>query len=149
MGIARTAPGAARLPDGRVLIAGGYDGSDELASAEIFDPQTNSFSSAGVGSMAQKRSDLIAAPLPDGRVLVAGGFADGQALNSAEVFDPQTNSFGSAGIGSLGAARGDASGVALQDGRVLVAGGYGTDFLQTAEIYSATNTFASRSAARP
>ena len=38
---------AAALPDGRVLVAGGYNGSSTtLDTAEIFDPKTNSFSSA-------------------------------------------------------------------------------------------------------
>jgi hypothetical protein len=144
MGTPRTAAAGARLPDGRVVIAGGYNG-DELATAEIFDPQTNTFSSAGVGSLGQKRSDLTAEPLPDGRVLFTGGFADSEALASSEVFDPQTNTFSTAGIGSLAVARGDQSGAPLPDGRVLIAGGFGNgdgpDFLQSAEVYSATNTF--------
>ncbi len=33
----------ARLGDGRVLIAGGYNGLDDEQSSETFDPKTNSF----------------------------------------------------------------------------------------------------------
>ncbi|MGA9373369.1 MAG: kelch repeat-containing protein, partial [Solirubrobacterales bacterium] len=66
---------AAPLPDGRVLVAGGFDGSSYLSSAEIFDPVTGSFSSAGVGSMTVPREGAAAAPLPDGRVLIAGGYS--------------------------------------------------------------------------
>src|SRR4029077_12504650 len=88
-GTARQAPAAARLPDGRVLVSGGV--FDEglggyLASAEVFDPASNSFSSAGIGAMGTARTAAAAARLPDGRVLVAGGF-DGQTrFSSAEIF---------------------------------------------------------------
>ncbi len=44
-----------------------------LSSAEVFDPATDSFSSAGIGSMSRPRASAAAAPLPDG-VLVAGGY---------------------------------------------------------------------------
>ena len=53
------------LADGRVLVVGG------LASAEAYDPSTDSWSPAG--GMARARGDYAAVLLPDGRVLVAGG----------------------------------------------------------------------------
>jgi Kelch motif len=82
---------AAPLPDGRVLVVGGYDGSGpsgSQASGEVFDPATNSFSSAGIGSMATARIDAAAAPLGDGRVLVVGGRNYGitQIFATAEIF---------------------------------------------------------------
>jgi hypothetical protein len=149
MGTARYAAVAAPLKDGRVLVAGGYydDGGGDhyLASAEIFDPAINSFSSAGIGPMGTPRRGAIAAPLPDGRVLVAGGsYNDGvdHELASAEVFNPATNSFSSAGIGAMSTARTGAVAAPLPDGRVLVAGGYdGSTRFSSAEIFAATNTF--------
>jgi Kelch motif len=148
---------AAPLPDGRVLVAGGSItftfGPDPfaqvdlfLSSAEVFDPATNSFSSAGIGSMSIPRERAVAAPLPDGRVLVAGGLTgppdQRSQLSSAEVFDPATNSFSSAGIGSLSTPRDGAVAAPLPDGRVLVAGGYGRDSdLSSAEIFAAANGF--------
>ena len=45
MGTHRTGAVAAPLPDGRVLIAGGYDGSTRFSSAEIF-AATNAFTFA-------------------------------------------------------------------------------------------------------
>jgi hypothetical protein len=94
MSTARHGAVAAALPDGRVLVAGGNDGSINpfiFSSAEVFDPATNSFSSAGIGSMGVARSTPVAAPLPDGRVLVAGGY-NSDALSSAEIF-AASNSF--------------------------------------------------------
>ena len=117
----RSSAVASPLPDGKVLIAGGYNGSNYLATAEIFDPATNTFSAAGVGSMSTPRFDSAAAPLPDGRVLVAGGFNGTTDLASAEVFDPKTKTFSSTGIGPLSTARTGAAAAALKDGRVLVA----------------------------
>jgi hypothetical protein len=95
MGAPRYAAVAAPLPDGRVLVAGGYydDGGDHyLASAEVFNPATNAFSSAGIGAMGTARTGAVAAPLPDGRVLVAGGFDGSTRFSSAEIF-AATNSF--------------------------------------------------------
>jgi hypothetical protein len=89
MGTARQAPAAAPLPDRRVLVIGGvFDESlgGYLASAEVFDPATNSFSSAGIGAMGTARTGAVAAPLPDGRVLVAGGFDGSTRFSSAEIF---------------------------------------------------------------
>ena len=121
---ARAFAAAAPLQDGRVLIAGGKDaGGVAVATAEIYDPQTNS--STPVGAMGTPRSDAVAAPLPDGRVLVAGGITGSfdPIVASAEIFDPGTNTFSAAGIGPMQAPRAGAAASRLPDGRVLVAGG--------------------------
>jgi hypothetical protein len=150
MSVPRRGAVAAPLPDGRVLVAGGCCTAwpyDPLSSAEVFDPATNTFSSAGIGSMTTRREGAVAAPLPDGRVLVAGGFYynSTSALSSAEVFDPATNTFSSAGIGSMSIWRAKAAAARLPDARVLVVGGAsGTsdNKLSSAEVFDpATDTF--------
>jgi Kelch motif len=75
-----------------VLIVGGGAGSSALSSAEVFNPRTNTFSSAGIGAMGSARYAPAAAPLPDGRVLVAGGYNGSSFISSAEVF-AATNAF--------------------------------------------------------
>ncbi len=148
MGTARYAAVAAPLQDGRVLVAGGYyddsGGDHYLASAEVFNPATNSFSSAGVGPMGTLRRGAVAAPLPDGRVLVAGGsYNDGvdHDLASAEVFNPATDDF--TPVGAMGTPRVRAAAAPLPGGRVLVAGGNdGATRLSSAEVFNpATNAF--------
>jgi hypothetical protein len=142
---------AAPLPDGRVLVAGGCCGPSPdpyRSSAEIFDPATNTFSSAGVGPMTRGREEAVAAPLPDGRVLVAGGNTNPYDPSSAEVFDPATGTFSSAGIGSMSTGRPGAAAAPLPDGRILVAGGVHDElypcYLSSAEVFDpATNTFSS------
>ncbi len=82
MGTARYVHTATRLPDGRVLVAGGYNGS-YLASAEIYDPDSATWTPTG--SMATFREYQTATRLPDGRVLVAGGY-NGSEIAKAELF---------------------------------------------------------------
>ena len=54
---------AVKLADGRVLIAGGYDNSGALATAEIYDPATGTFSATG--NLPEARGDHALAPLAD------------------------------------------------------------------------------------
>ena len=145
MGIARVRAAAAPLPDGRVLVAGGNDGTTRLSSAEVFNPATNAFTP--VGDMGTDLARAGAAPLPGGRVLLAGG-TSGAPLSSALVFDPATNSFSSAGIGAMGTARQAPAAAPLPDGRVLVSGGVYVEgpggYLASAEVFDpATNSFSS------
>ncbi|MBP1705894.1 MAG: Branched-chain amino acid transporter, amino acid-binding protein, partial [Chloroflexi bacterium] len=84
---------ATLLPDGRVLITGGFDPeAGYLASAEIYDPANGTF--VGTGPLTAGRYGHTATLLPDGRVLVAGGFDRGAGyLASAEIFDPVSGTF--------------------------------------------------------
>ena len=153
LGTARGFHTATRLADGRVLIAGGDvaawdDNGPFLASAEIYDPASGTFSPAG--PLAEGRSHHAATLLPDGRVLVAGGVANGgsTSLASAELFDPATGTFSPTGAMTDGRVYHTAT--VLSDGRVLVTGGcpfgrvYANNpqFLKSAELYDpATGTF--------
>jgi Galactose oxidase, central domain len=94
MGTARASGSATLLSDGRVLLAGGYpgEGMAPTASAEVYDPVTDSFSP--VAELATGRADHSATLTPDGRVLLAGGFdASGRALDTTEYFDPLAGRF--------------------------------------------------------
>ncbi|MEX0977444.1 MAG: kelch repeat-containing protein [Pirellulales bacterium] len=75
------------LPDGQVLVAGGWSSSGlELKSAELFDPGTETWRQAAPMTVA--RRNHRAALLQNGDVLVIGGsnFLGGQYLNSCEIF---------------------------------------------------------------
>jgi hypothetical protein len=113
---------ATLLQDGRVLIAGGYgEGTATLATAEVFDPATNSF--ASTGSLLAARADHVAVLLQNGKVLVAGGLGPGwDFLSSAELYDPATGRFSP--TGSMTVARESHVAVRLLDGRALIVGGH-------------------------
>jgi len=91
----RTSTSAATLPDGRVLIVGGVEGGESLATTEFFDPATSEFTLEGAPTMLTDRYQAGVVPIEGGRVLVAGGaFNDNYhqiARGSAEIFisDPE------------------------------------------------------------
>src|SRR5438874_643195 len=86
LGAARNEHTATLLPSGKVLVAGGFNGS-YLTSAELYDPSTGSWSATG--SLGTAREFHTATLLPNGKVLVAGGY-NGSFPTSAELYDPST-----------------------------------------------------------
>ena len=72
MSTARVKATATTMLDGHVLVVGGNDGTNDLASAEIFDAASGSF--FATGAMQTARSGHVAVLLPDNnQVLIAGG----------------------------------------------------------------------------
>ena len=105
---------------GKVLIAGGGDPTSPTDTAEVFDPQTGSFSP--VGAMTTRRTLHVAALLSNGDVLIAGGqSAETSFPITAELFDPGKAAFLATGPMSNVHVGGTAT--VLENGRVLVAGG--------------------------
>ncbi len=138
----RMAHTATALPNGRILIAGGFTTeADAAQSAELFDPLRDRF--LALPRMGTVRHSHTATLLPDGKVLISGGFAAGSTtVASAELFDPITNTFSPTGM--LGEPRAGHVAVLLGTGKVLIAGGVGPDwtFLSSAELYDpATGRF--------
>jgi hypothetical protein len=140
------------LSSGKVLLAGGwssYSPITSLASAELFDPSTNTFTS--VGSMSIPRNRHKSALLSDGKVLIFGGSEHQFSVSSVEAFDPVSESF--VGAGNLNAMRTSPTVTLLLNGNVLIVGGLyaypGPDapeftVLDSAESYtpaSQTSTF--------
>jgi hypothetical protein len=139
---ARSFHTASVLPNGKVLIAGGArstglsDPRSILASAELYDPGTGTFSAAG--DMTTSRKGHTATLLPDGRVLIAGG-----GIPAAELYDPTTGTF--TATGEMIAARSGHTAILLSNDKILIVGGYGSagyPNVAPAELYDpATGTF--------
>jgi hypothetical protein len=109
---------AALLPDGRVLVTGGRSGFGEptLASAEIFDPVTGTWTETT--PMRFPREGHRAVPLLDGRILVVGGEGPGDA--APELYDPVSATW--TATGPLQVPRFSPTVTRLADGRVLAMG---------------------------
>jgi len=105
---------------GKVLIAGGGENRAPSNTAEVYNPQTGTFTPAG--PMSTPRMLQAAVLLTNGRVLVAGGqSSETDFLTSAELFNPATASFSP--TGKMINLQIGASATTLDNGIVLIAGG--------------------------
>lgn len=137
---ARYSHTATLLPDGRVLAVGGFDDTNAVAAAELYDPATKAWSPAG--AMATARYLHAATLLPNGKVLVSGGISVSTAVPTNELYDPVTNTWSAAA--PMIAPRFSHTATLLNNGKVLVSGGLNVSTaIATAELYDpATNTWA-------
>jgi N-acetylneuraminic acid mutarotase len=92
-----------------------------MASAELFDPATGTWSETGPMTFA--RTGAAAVTLADGRVLVVGSSpdeverVDGRVYDTAEIYDPRTGRFTMAGtLPDIDRAAIEGDGVILPDG---------------------------------
>ena len=131
---------ATLLPNGKVLVAGGYAGllgdpAPALQSAEVYHP-AGGWSPAG--NMGTARGGHTATLLPDGTVLVVGGNTgevDLSVLATAELYLPGS---GWIPTGSMETPRNRHTTTLLPNGKVLVTGGFSAPFSEavaSAELY--------------
>ena len=129
----------ARLPDGRILIAGGcgitlpHCGGPSITICEIYDPATNTLSQTG--SLRQGSGAHALVTLPTGRVLLAGGTSANllTVLGRAELYDPTDGTWTT--TSPLSEARVDAAAALLPDGRALVGGGRAATPIGSVELF--------------
>jgi hypothetical protein len=138
MHMARASHTSTLLPNGQVLIAGGFAGSggesNPYATAELFDVSSGTFQPAG--NMCIGRSGHTATLLKNGKVLIVGGWTGHyDHRGSAEIYDPASGAF--TPTGSMAIERAGNTATLLPDGRVLVAGGVDRqeNAMASAEIY--------------
>ena len=120
------------LSNGKVLIAGGYDNSTYLNSAEIYDPATGM--TTRTKNMKAARMNHSATLLVNGKVLLIGGRDGKSTVSSAEIFDPNKGTFTALPdvfVGRLGHLA-----TLLPNGKVLIAGGSNDNaYVSTAAIF--------------
>ncbi|MDC8016240.1 kelch repeat-containing protein [Tahibacter soli] len=140
LAVARRYHSATLMPSGKVLVVGGYNGTNMLNTAVLYDPANNTWS--GAGTMGKSRSLHTATLLASGKVLIVGGTEDGGGMpNTAEVYDPATNGWTPAG--TITTVRFHHVAGLLGSGKVLIAGGdNGPSAFDSVEIYDpATNAW--------
>jgi len=139
--VPRESASAIRLADGRVLLAGGYNGGGSACTdtdpvdTEIYDPATGQWSSAGNLPHGWLGGAMVL--LPDHRVLMADGWQHGSGtFAEAVIFNPATSRWSQVARPVL--PRSGAAATLLPDGNVLVSQGG----QRQSEIYDpATNTW--------
>ena len=143
MATGRSSHTATLLRGGKIVIVGGMQPARVLSDAELYDPTTQAWTSAG--SLSMPRTGHTATLLPNGKVLVAGGTVSvarpdrPASLTGAELYDPRTNSWSPAA--TMHVARAFHTATLLLDGKVLITGGVTTpetgasQLLASAEIY--------------
>jgi N-acetylneuraminic acid mutarotase len=119
-------------------VLGGNELSGSLASAELYDPSSGSWSPIASLVEGQYGAESSATLLLDGRVLVVGGASSTKVVASAELYDPSKGTW--TATASMTETRLGHTATRLPNGTVLVAGGYrasagGTSWLASAELY--------------
>jgi hypothetical protein len=155
LNVARAGPSSTLLGNGKVLVAGGvyYTGvipytavAHYLASAELYDPSTGTFTLTG--SLHTARDGQSATVLKDGNVLLAAGQNDNTQnygyLSSAELYNSATGKFSV--TGSLNTPRFLHTAHLLASGQVLIVAGNHFGSIASAELYDPTSrTFSNTS----
>lgn len=114
-----------------MLVAGGSNGNDSLASAEVYDPGTGTWTATG--SLAIAHDNATATLRPSGKVLVTGG--QGSPGTRMELYDEAGGTWASSG--DLTTSRASATATLRPSGEVLIAGGSsGNDIQSSAELYA-------------
>lgn len=133
LNVARAGHVAVLLPNGKVLIAGGVNTSNQAeVSAELYDPVAQTFSLTG--HLVTAQSNPAAALLANGQVLVLGGTGTAGQDNQAQMYNPGTGTFSS--ILGMVSTRADFPVVTLSDGTLLITGGFSApSSLTNAEVY--------------
>lgn len=154
LGSARGSHGAVALANGGVMVAGGMSGnagaSIRITGVEIFDPNNQSWSSAGTNLGVGRRNPSLA-QLVDESVLVIGGDTSSNPPSRAvDRYNPTTRQRISYTATGLNAGRSASSAVTLLDGRVLVTNGaIAGSSSSYGEVYSlATNAWTTTGAMR-
>ncbi|HEX8698327.1 MAG TPA: kelch repeat-containing protein [Myxococcaceae bacterium] len=108
---------ATRLPSGKVLLTGGYDGGAFSTSAALYDPASGTWSAAA--SLPSPRDSHSATLLPNGKVLVTGGYS-GSYHVEAWLYDPASDTWSTSV--PLTSPRAYHTATLLQDGKVFFSG---------------------------
>lgn len=133
---------------GKIYVIGGADMSSRgipLSTLEVFDPQTNSWSTpVTTGTFTARRSHTSS--VVGGKIYVIGGVDDtarGALIPTVQVFDPLTNSWSTrTTTGTFTPRFGHSS--CVVNGKIYIIGGEAGPVINTIDVFDpATNTWSS------
>jgi hypothetical protein len=136
------------MTSGKVLVAGGMNGSSSLNTAQLFSPSVGTWIAAG--NLNAARHGHTATRLANGRVLVTGGLNGTTVLNTAATFNPASGAGSWTGVSNMSSARRFHSATLLSvpgnstlNNKVLVVGGNsgGTTSLSSVQLFDGTSAF--------
>ncbi|HTZ64728.1 MAG TPA: kelch repeat-containing protein [Solirubrobacteraceae bacterium] len=122
--VGRSGQVASLLPDGDVLVVGGWEmpkGGEYVRTAELYDPASNTWTAAPVPAELEESQSLTA--LPNGMLLLRGVFGT-ELFNQtagAAIYDPSSNKW--TRVASPKLLRYGATATLLPNGDVLMIGG--------------------------
>ena len=93
---------ATLLPNGKVLIVGGQNAGGVLNSAELYDPQANTFTAVPGNILGARQNHVAILPAGSVNVLIAGGDSGAAGLTTAVLYNYVTNTFSSSGATTSG-----------------------------------------------
>jgi N-acetylneuraminic acid mutarotase len=118
------------LTGGKVLVAGGENGTNALSSTEVYASEAPVWTTTM--SLNSERAFHTASLLPNGKILVAGGYGSLGSTDTTEIYDPGTLTW--ALTGSLTNLRYFHTATLLNDGQIFVVGGLGTNSVATDRV---------------
>jgi N-acetylneuraminic acid mutarotase len=133
---------AAGVIDGKLYVAGGWNGASNLTTLEVYDPATDTWTTKA--PMPTARNDVGGAVI-DGKFYVVGGGTSNQKYSNLEVYDPATDTWTTKA--PMAAPRSSPA-VGVIDGKLYVAGGcqgWCAPVTNVVEVYDpATNSWTSK-----
>lgn len=114
---------ATLLPNDKVLLVGGFNGTNALDTIKLYDSSTGDVSNGP--NLGSARYDHTATLLQNGKVLIVGGRNKTDVLNTKELYDPDTNTISTIPNPSDPSIniRTNHTATLLSNGKVFIAGG--------------------------
>ena len=122
------------LPDGRILIAGGWASNTGVTTMDIYDPATDTFAANGSIPQFSYGGSATGHVMNNGLVVFFGGSGSGTVSSYASVYDPISNTM-TLESNTMSSWRYMHSSAKLNDGRIVVIGGTNVANA-TADVYT-------------
>src|SRR3954470_16848242 len=144
--------GANATTSGKVLVAGGINGSASQNTAQLYSPSAGTWTAAA--NLNAARHGQTATLLSSGKVLLAGGLTGTTVLNTAVAYDPSSGTGTWTATGNMPqavrfhtATRVNVPSNGTLNNKVLVVGGNsGTASVASVQLFDGTSTWSSLTA---